>query len=124
MKKPARRRVVRSADAAKYLDTILHAPDKPTRRRAIVAAKAHQWFGRYNEAHGYHARRPKGSSRLNPIDAVALDWMDTEANRPGGETRPYALARLVLAAGVIPNKPTESAFIHRLARKWKARAST
>ncbi len=124
MKKPARRRVVRSADAAKYLDTILHAPDKPTRRRAIVAAKAHQWFGRYNEAHGYHARRPKGSSRLNEIDAVALDWMDTEANRPGGETRPYALARLAVAECDIPNKTTEGALLRRLVRKWKALAST
>lgn len=110
-------RVVRRYDALKYL-SLANTSTGERRKSYILWARMFELFGNYNEAHGYHARRPKGSSKYEQADKAAQTWMLAESKRTKIDG-PYALARRYLDTH--PRHPGQSrdANIRRLGDRIK-----
>lgn len=110
-------RVIRRADALNPLGRSIAEKDQRREEQLLLYAKMTEYFGRYNEARGYHARRPKGSTRYAEADAAAREWLSAESAQTG-EKRPNTLVRLYLEAH--PDHPgTSRESTHkRLYRQW------
>ena len=114
MKKP---RVVRRAVALDHLARATAEKDPHRKEEFLLRAKTTEIFGRYNEVRGYHARRPKGSTRYAEADAAARELIAAESARTG-EKRPNTLVRRYLDAH--PDHPGASreSTHKRLVRQW------
>ena len=89
MSKAKKGKVVRSGDALKFVKL---ANTDPERRDAhMLSARIIEGLGRYNEKHGYHARRPKGSFHYEEADKLADPWALSEQERT--KNGPHTLAR-------------------------------
>lgn len=112
-----RPRVVRRSDALPFLRRA-NTSTGEKRVAAILAARIVEFFGHYNEVRGYHACRPKGSSKYEGADKAAQTWMMAEFKRTGID-RPCTLARRYLEAH--PSHPGQSreATIRRLGDRIK-----
>jgi hypothetical protein len=108
-------KVVRSRDALKFVKLANTDPDR--KDAAMLFARILEFFGRYNEDRGYHAHRPKGTSRYAEDDRAAMTWMMAEHERT--QDGPYALAGRYLDAH--PNHPGQGrpATGRRLGGKFK-----
>ena len=110
-------RVVRRAEALDFLARATAEKDPRRNEQFVLWAKITEFFGRYNEVRGYHARRPKGSTRYAEADAAAREWLAAESARTV-ETGDHTLVRRYLDAH--PDHPGASreSTHRRLVRKW------
>lgn len=110
-------RVIRRAEALDFLARATAEKDLRRKEQFVLWAKITEFFGRYNEARGYHARRPKGSTRYAEANAAAREWIAAESARTR-EKRANTLVRRYLDAHPDhPGASRESTHKH-LVRQW------
>jgi len=119
--------IARPEDAFVFLDDALRAPAKSKLRQTLLdGALMASYFGLLNQ-HKFSVRgdrrgRPKGTTgavhRRHSDDADAVELM-ARIHADTAESRPHALARMVVEKGFVSPTPTATQAIKRLAGRYK-----